>query len=104
MVRKGRSRKPRSTSSWLGGVEQIVVFINKVDIADEELLELVQIETEEYLAAIRILLSYWAPPCGLYKSSETMDLMRLRAHAFAASLRLWMLTSLTRRETSSPRS
>jgi len=33
------------------GVERIVVFINKVDVADEELLELVQIETEEYLAA-----------------------------------------------------
>ncbi len=33
------------------GVEKMVVFINKVDIADEELLELVQMETEEYLAA-----------------------------------------------------
>ncbi len=33
------------------GVEKIVVFINKVDIADEELLELVQLETEEFLAA-----------------------------------------------------
>jgi len=33
------------------GVEKMVVFINKVDIADEELLELVQMETEEFLAA-----------------------------------------------------
>jgi elongation factor Tu len=33
------------------GVSRIVVFINKVDVADEELLELVQLETEEYLAA-----------------------------------------------------
>jgi elongation factor Tu len=33
------------------GVEQIVVFINKVDIADEELLEIVEMETEEFLEA-----------------------------------------------------
>ena len=33
------------------GVEQIVVFINKIDIADPELLELVQMETEEFLVA-----------------------------------------------------
>jgi elongation factor Tu len=33
------------------GVEQIVVFINKVDIADDELLELVQMETEDFLTA-----------------------------------------------------
>lgn len=33
------------------GVEQIVVFINKVDIADDELLELVQMETEDFLVA-----------------------------------------------------
>ena len=33
------------------GVEHIVVFINKVDIADDELLELVQMETEDFLAA-----------------------------------------------------
>ncbi len=32
------------------GVEKIVVFINKIDIADEELLELVQMETEEFLS------------------------------------------------------
>lgn len=33
------------------GVEKIVVFINKVDIADPELLELVVMETAEYLEA-----------------------------------------------------
>jgi elongation factor Tu len=33
------------------GVEHIVVFINKVDIADPELLELVEMETSEYLEA-----------------------------------------------------
>lgn len=33
------------------GVEQIVVFINKVDISDEELLELVEMETAEHLEA-----------------------------------------------------
>jgi len=33
------------------GVEQIVVFVNKVDIADQELLELVSMETLEYLEA-----------------------------------------------------
>src|SRR5690606_5332078 len=33
------------------GVQHIVVFINKVDIADPELLELVQMETEEFLVA-----------------------------------------------------
>ncbi len=33
------------------GVANIVVFINKVDVADEELLELVQMETEEFLVA-----------------------------------------------------
>jgi len=32
------------------GVQHMVVFINKVDISDEELLELVKMETEEYLA------------------------------------------------------
>jgi translation elongation factor TU len=77
------------------GVERIVVFINKVDVADEELLELVQIETEESpqldkqmswpRVAMRILRSYWALHSKPYKSSETMDLMRLRAHAFAVS-------------------
>ncbi len=33
------------------GVERIVVFINKVDVADPELLELVAMETAEYLEA-----------------------------------------------------
>jgi len=33
------------------GVERMVVFINKVDIADEELLELVQMETADFLEA-----------------------------------------------------
>ncbi len=33
------------------GVERIVVFINKVDVADQELLELVEMETAEYLEA-----------------------------------------------------
>jgi elongation factor Tu len=33
------------------GVEHIVVFINKVDIADPELLELVEMETAEFLEA-----------------------------------------------------
>jgi len=33
------------------GVEKIVVFINKVDISDPELLELVALETAEYLEA-----------------------------------------------------
>ena len=33
------------------GVEHIVVFINKVDVADAELLELVEMETAEYLEA-----------------------------------------------------
>jgi len=33
------------------GVEKMVVFINKVDIADDELLELVEMETAEYLEA-----------------------------------------------------
>ncbi|MBX2801993.1 MAG: elongation factor Tu [Myxococcales bacterium] len=32
------------------GVEHLVVFVNKVDLADEELLELVQLEVEEQLA------------------------------------------------------
>ena len=32
------------------GVEHLVVFVNKVDIADPELLELVQLEVEEQLA------------------------------------------------------
>ena len=35
------------------GVEHIVVFINKIDIADPELLELVIMETTEYLEAQR---------------------------------------------------
>jgi len=33
------------------GVEKIVVFINKIDVSDPELLELVVIETSEYLEA-----------------------------------------------------
>jgi len=33
------------------GVDRIVVFINKVDISDSELLELVEMETAEYLEA-----------------------------------------------------
>jgi len=33
------------------GVSHIVVFINKIDIADEELLELVEMETAEFLEA-----------------------------------------------------
>jgi len=33
------------------GVEKMVVFINKVDISDPELLELVEMETQEYLEA-----------------------------------------------------
>jgi elongation factor Tu len=33
------------------GVERIIVFINKVDIADKELLELVEAETQEFLEA-----------------------------------------------------
>ena len=33
------------------GVENLVVFVNKVDVADEELLELVQLEVEEQLAS-----------------------------------------------------
>ena len=33
------------------GVEHLVVFVNKIDVADPELLELVQLEVEEQLAA-----------------------------------------------------
>ena len=33
------------------GVEQMVVFINKVDVADPELVELVELETEEMLTS-----------------------------------------------------
>jgi elongation factor Tu len=33
------------------GVEHVVVFVNKIDVADRELLELVQLETQELLEA-----------------------------------------------------